>query len=933
MKLNKTMKKYLAVVLSLAMVAASITVYDTTAKADAESRAATIALIQDSSANLALGKTVKVLPNMQPNEGGANGDGAKLITDGNVDSNHIATAFNTKNTSYVIDLGDAYDASGIDQIVSQYKEKNAGDTPVKGYTIQYSVNGLEYYDVKSVPAQEDQDNPTWAEEGQNNLDVQDVTVEEGQVVQYIKITYPDSYAWGIQVKEIAVLDTDNDAQTVEVEKCADPESVSVKSEDFNTLTYNITAGENQEDYLYMVYLDDAKEIGTGVSAGQDYTVTGIEAGIHTVKVVSVYEGKVSNGIVSEEVTVEDISVLVTGTRNITNINNNPDAKIIDVSALYDDNFTLETAQVALDGLIPTGEGNSVALRTKGTPVDVTIDLGAEYTPKQFEQVILAYSNPRTYAATTAIAFSLDGEEYTEVGSSTGYKCQKDNTGVADLNVISLDAEKIAAYNENAVRYIKITLSEGESGWGYVVNEISVIIDGDVEDAEIFTGKDPVEAPEIASKVYTGEALTADVQDTELYTVTKNDGGINAGSYEVELTLTDPDHYCWSDDRKGRDVTKTLTFTIEKVANEWTSDLAIESWKYGEEAKAPTATAQFGEVVYTYSTSEDGEYTDTVPENAGTYYVKAVVEESDNYEGLDGVTTSFTIEKADQSAPEGIETVASTLEENADGKITNVTDTMEYRAESQEEYTAIEGTEIEDVLAGKYYIRYKATDNYNASADIEVVVETGRKLTVNLAVGTGYVLEAVDKEVVEVEYGTAYAFKLTIAQGYKKDSSFAVKVNGEVIEANTEGVYTVEVTENIEVTVEGVVADVPDTTAPGGNPGTTPNGGGTTKPQTPNGQKTTAATNKTLKKTTVKKATKKKASKKISITFKKVTGAKKYKVQISTTKKFKKILVKKTVKKIKVTIKSKKIKNKKKLYVRVRAVGAKTWSKPKKVRIK
>lgn len=933
MKFNKTMKKYLAVVLSLAMVVASITVYNTTAKADAESRAATVALIQDSSANLALGKKVKVLPNMQPNEGGANGDGVKLITDGNVDSNHIATAFNTKDTSYVIDLGNAYDASGIDQIVSQYKEKNTGDTPVKGYTIQYSANGIEYYDVKSVPAQEDQDNPTWAEEGQNNLDVQDVTAEEGQVVQYIKITYPDSYTWGIQIKEIAVLDTDNDAQTVEVEKCANPESVSVKSEDFNTLTYNITAGENQEDYVYMVYLDDVKEIGTSVSAGQDYTVTGIESGTHTVNVISFYDGKVSEGIISEEVTVEDVSVLVTGTKNITNINNNPDAKIIDVSAFYDDNFTLETAQVALDGLIPSGEGNSVALRTKGTPVDVTIDLGAEYTPKQFEQVILAYSNPRTYAATAVISFSLDGVEYTEVGRSTGYKCQKDGAAQADLNIISLDAEKKAAYDENAVRYIKITLSEGESGWGYVVNEISVIINGDVEDAEIFTGKDPVEAPEIASKVYTGETLIADVQDTDLYTVTKNDGGINAGSYEVELTLTDPDHYRWSDDRKGRDVTKTLTFTVEKVANEWTSDLAIESWKYGEEAKAPTVTAKFGEAVYTYSTSEDGEYTETVPENAGTYYVKAVVVESDNYEGLDAVTTSFTIEKADQSAPEGIGTVASTLEENADGKITSVTDAMEYKAEGEEEYTAIEGTEIEDVLAGTYYVRYKATDNYNASEDTVVVVETGRKLTIDLGIGVGYVLEAVDTDAVEVEYGTAYAFKLTIEKGYKKGSGFAVKVNGEEIEADTEGVYTVEVTENVEVTVEGVVEDVPDTTTPAANSGTTPNGGVTSpKPQTTT-PKAAAASNKSLKKTTVKKATKKKAAKKVKITFKKVTGAKKYKVQISTTKKFKKILVKKTVKKIKVTITSKKIKNKKKLYVRVRAVGAKTWSKPKKVKIK
>ena len=927
MKFKKEMKKCFAVVLSLAMVATSTAVYDVTTKADAASRAATIEQIQNETVNLALGKAVKVLPNMQAGEGGANGDGVKLITDGNVDSNHIATAFNTKDTSYVVDLGKAYDASGIDQIVTQYKEKNAGDTPVKGYKIQYSQNGIDFYDVKEVAAQADENNPTWAEEGQGNLDVQDVSCEAGKVVQYVKISYPDSYTWGIQVKEIAILDTDGNAQEVEVEKCADAAAVTVKSEDFNTITYNITAGENQEDYVYMVYLDGANEIGTRVAAGVDHTVTGVVGGIHTVTVIAVYDGKTSAGITSEEVEVLDVSTLITGTRNITNVNNNADAKVIYVSELYDENFTLDTAQVVLDGLIPTGEGNNVALRTKGTPVDVIIDLGAEYTPKQFEQVILAYSNPRTYAATTSVSFSIDNENYTEVGGSTGYVCQKDGGGVADLNMVPLDAEKMAAYDENAVRYIKLTLSEGQSGWGYVVNEIAVIINGNVDEAEIFTGKDPVEAPTIASKVYTGETLVADVSETADYEVTTNEGGVDAGTYDVVLTLKDPDHFRWSDDRRGRAVTKTLSFEITQDTNEWTSDLAIDSWKYGEEAKEPTITAKYGEPIYTYSTEEDGEYTSTVPENAGTYYVKAEVAETANYAGLEGVVTTFEIGKADQNAPEGIETLASTLEENADGMITNVTDAMEYRAEDETEYTPIEGTEIADVLAGKYYVRYQETDNYNASADTEVVVETGRKLAVELISGEGYEVKAVDTEETEVAYGTEYAFQVVLAEGYKKDSKVVVKVNGEEVKADAEGVYKVEVTEDIEVTVEGVVKDIPETTAPVvTDPVTTPGGVTPTKPQT-------TTPKKVLKKTSVTVASKKKAAKKVKITFKKVKGAKKYNVQISTTKKFKKVLVKKTVKKVKVTITSKKLANKKKLYVRVKAVGAKQWSKAKKIKIK
>ena len=95
---------------------------------------------------------------------------------------------------------------------------------------------------------------------------------------------------------------------------------------------------------------------------------------------------------------------------------------------------------------------------------------------------------------------------------------------------------------------------------------------------------------------------------------------------------------------------------------------------------------------------------------------------------------------------------------------------------------------------------------------------------------------------------------------------------------------------------------------------------------------TTVTNK-LGTTKVTKVTKKKAAAKVSVTFKKVNGAAKYQVQISTSKKFKKVLVNKTVKKVSVVIKSKKLKYKKKLYIRVRAVGTSKWSKVKKIKIK
>ena len=107
-----------------------------------------------------------------------------------------------------------------------------------------------------------------------------------------------------------------------------------------------------------------------------------------------------------------------------------------------------------------------------------------------------------------------------------------------------------------------------------------------------------------------------------------------------------------------------------------------------------------------------------------------------------------------------------------------------------------------------------------------------------------------------------------------------------------------------------------------------------QPITKNQQATTAPIGNVLGATKIKKATKKNIKfNKIKITFKKVKGAQKYIVEISQTKKFKKVIVRKKVKKVSVTIKRKILRNKKKLYVRIKAVGAQKWSAPKKVKIK
>ena len=88
-------------------------------------------------------------------------------------------------------------------------------------------------------------------------------------------------------------------------------------------------------------------------------------------------------------------------------------------------------------------------------------------------------------------------------------------------------------------------------------------------------------------------------------------------------------------------------------------------------------------------------------------------------------------------------------------------------------------------------------------------------------------------------------------------------------------------------------------------------------------------------------TKKKSAKKVKLKLKKVSRAIGYQIYILKTRKAKKPLVKITVRKLKVTVTSDKLKNKNKLYVKARAYVIKAngkklygkWSTIKRIKIK
>ena len=141
-------------------------------------------------------------------------------------------------------------------------------------------------------------------------------------------------------------------------------------------------------------------------------------------------------------------------------------------------------------------------------------------------------------------------------------------------------------------------------------------------------------------------------------------------------------------------------------------------------------------------------------DAGDYTV-SVTSKTDKWAdgSTDAVTAAWSIGKATQGAPTDLTGTAPTTVGGNDGKISGVTDKMEYRVAGGS-YTACSGTEIENLPAGNYFVRYAEDNNHFASPDAAVTVGEGAPLadctiTFNAGGGSG------SMEPVTVKAGTNY----------------------------------------------------------------------------------------------------------------------------------------------------------------------------------
>ena len=373
---------------------------------------------------------------------------------------------------------------------------------------------------------------------------------------------------------------------------------------------------------------------------------------------------------------------------------------------------------------------------------------------------LFVKNGDKYEETTADELALPLAAHTFNGISVKTNPTKTvYTAFEEFDLTGIEVVKtcsVAGCNGEAVNASDVTFAYAKDGADKLTADMTKVVikaAGYETDFAVTVNKIEVQLPTIASKAYTGSALTADVAASDLYAVTENNGGTNVGKYDVKLTLTDPVNYAFKD---FDGAVATLEFEITKADNEITMPGSIADINcHGE----PTigATAKDGATVtYVYSAAEDGEYGDK-PEGgfvAGTYYVKAVAADTANLNGVTSPAMSFNVahklngwntENAETDT--GVCVCGAALQDYTFNKV--ITDKrQDVLLESSEnrltlggisDYKAVKSVKygelsfgdnkdalvipegVNDVAHGEQYLTVVVTDNYDLDHTIQVPV--------------------------------------------------------------------------------------------------------------------------------------------------------------------------------------------------------------------
>ncbi|MDO4539748.1 MAG: S-layer homology domain-containing protein [Syntrophomonadaceae bacterium] len=471
------------------------------------------------------------------------------------------------------------------------------------------------------------DNSTSAISGQSSSTLTLTTVADSGSYT-VKVTASDGALTSAQTTSSAV--------TVAIGKAAHgkPNKPTENSKTYNSISVDFVTGQK---YICLPAADDAPTTETSGWLA-DGSFTGLSPNtaykIYTYKPAA--DGNHTASAVSAALEVSTDKVKITG------LAAPGDTALTDFCTTGDEVKAKLTETAAC---VSENNGVTTLTITWTAPAEYNADPEAENSftwsvsaPDNYEfaaTVVSSGSVTVTNKAATAVTITGTDKAITYDGNTYNVSQMFDidaNAGTATYSIVtpgsgagSITAAGILTITKAGT--IKIKVATAASG---------IYAAGSAE-ATLTVNKGSVTVPTIAGKTYTGQPQTADVTGSTAdgsYTVTTNDGGTDAGDYDVVLTLNKPDLYRWNG---GDSAAKTLTFTISQAKNEWTSALSCAGFTYdGATTLSPSATPKFDAVSYTYSTTSNGQYSELPTggiKDAGTYYLKATVTGNTNYAGL------------------------------------------------------------------------------------------------------------------------------------------------------------------------------------------------------------------------------------------------------------------------------------------------------------
>lgn len=537
-------------------------------------------MIANENYNISLNKNV-IISTIYAGEGSQD---ESTLVNGDLTDMYVSTDWDNSRTSeyIIIDLGANYETAGLDLVAMQFKA-DAG-TFCNDYEIQYSSNGIEYITVAENTGVEYDS----TQEGLVSINVGNAS-DKISNTRYVKINLKGHKSWGYQIREAAVFSTEQNAKVVQVEQCDNPSEFIVTSDNLCEITYTIVAGENQEGYTYMVYMNGEK-VGENVKAGT-YTLTDIPKGTYELQVISHYNGNTSSGI-KQTVMVDDGSFkdYIDTERNLAKKGSiTVDSIEIEHQEGSKDPNTLIDGKVSGD-VVETvwGEKNAV----------ITMDLENNYRKDQILEVILAFKADNTYAKNYTIQFSSDGENYEDVAVV-------ENAEYSTLFETKVDT---SSYTQDCVRYVRVCLNDGNYNWGYQIHEVAVISGEDYAPTEgLIVSKDvKVEGFQISTS-YEGSKVVGSVEPQINGQTVKNWGLIYGITKVGDKTynVTDADMYHGSSNAYVVSYESTSEGTIHSVMGESkTATYFARTMKFGaNNVKAYSAEYK----IRAYAVLEDGTY--------------------------------------------------------------------------------------------------------------------------------------------------------------------------------------------------------------------------------------------------------------------------------------------------------------------------------------